>query len=524
MRILLGDSGYHKWKQKNGIISRGWADYKGEIRKEFSFIGDEDDLNKAFWNFLDEAIGNFGLIVQTDDEVLAAVDNIASFPLYYGIIGEEFVLSDSLSRIKEALGGALHCENKDEYYASGFIAGRRTVYNNIFQVQAGQVICFNKNSKEISIHDYYLHVHKCFENQNSTVLCDELKRVVNSVIGRLVKSIDGKTIVLFLSGGYDSKLILTSLKNLNYRNVICVSLGGYNTKDVAVAEKVAYKLGYKWVRIDVSQKTWREFRKSEDFNRYFTMMSAYSTFPYMQGLAVKKLIDKGIVTKDCVVITGNSGDAIEGADVTHSFVSGKKYSIDDIKEAIRFKHYTLNGYKKSIEVIRNIDISDCIGANSSNSIEFSDEECENIFEYFNWRERQCKFVVSDVHNYEDYLGVDWRLPLWDREFQDFWLGVSYEQRYDRKLYYRFVEADNLPSANNVSVRRKIFNRIKSLLGNTTNVLYIPKSLWNYRFSSKYYYCAYGMITFKELLDILKTGAGNREPHMEGIVRIMYRYY
>lgn len=524
MDLLLSDNFYHKWMSNGMCFARGWAEYHNKIYHNLSVLFDKGMNEKEFVDIVKKLNGNFSVILETTDCILVAVDNISSLQIYYTFINGDIVLSDSMKKIKEKYNLHLDSQKKEEFYSCGFTIGNSTVIKNIYQLQAGQILSFCKTSSKSTVIDYYIHVHNPFDNQDTYDLCSKLERTILNVMNRMIKSIDNKTIVLFLSGGYDSKLILTTLNKIGYRNVICISLGGFDTKDVLVAKVIAETLKFKWIRIDISQKTWRNFRKSEFFNTYFDSASAYGAYPYLQGITIRELIESGIIPYDCVVITGNSGDAIEGEDVTHMFFKEHLYTIDDIKEALRYKHYTLNGYKRSLMVIKDINISNYVNYVTDKHNDFTDEECEDICELFNWRERQSKYVVNDIHNYEDLINVDWRLPLWDKEFQDFWLGVSYEQRYDRKLYYQYVRAEKLPSANGISMKRKVFNKIKSKLGVSIYSLYIPKSIWNYFFSSKFYYATYGLITFSELLDILKNGSGNREPHMEGIVRLIYSRY
>ncbi len=522
---LLSDKGFHKWiNVGNQAFIRGWTEQREG--SSFSITRDLKDVatSETLSDLLTDTYGNFSVIIDRDDKLLAAVDNIASFPLFYTQRDGDFIISDNLVLLKEKYKLELDAEQKQIYYASGFNLGKNTVYKDVFQLEAGQILSYNKETKMVSITDYYLHKHCVANNQETETLCSELDTCVMNVMKRMLRSIENKPIVLFLSGGYDSKLILSTLRRLQYEKVICVSLGGMDTKDVSVAKEIAASLGYKWIRVNVNQAYWREFRKTSFFNKYFSTFAGFGTRPYLQGITIKGLIESGEVPKDCVVISGNSGDAIEGADVTHKFISGERYSAEDILDTIRYKHFLLNGYKESIITTNKVDFEHYSKYITDKNGDFTDEECEDIFEFFNWRERQSKYVINDLHNYEEVLGLDWRLPLWDKEFEDFWLKVSYEQRYDRKLYYEYVKAEKLPSANEVSISRKVFNEIKAALGKTINVFYIPKSLWNYRFSTKYYYATYGLLTYKELFSILKTSSGNREPHMEGITRIMYSYY
>lgn len=527
--LVLSESMMHKWSSYNGIWFRGWGQFRGEMISDAedicNILSSTDLLDiDALKSFLHELYGNFSILIEStgnNKEIIAITDNICSFPIFYTNRDGIFFISDSLQLLKEKIGLTLDPDIKDEFYSTGFSLGSRTVYKDISQMLAGELI---KISNSIEKVDYYLHIHKNIDDSSSVELCRKLDQAIVNSIQRMIDSINGKTIVLFLSGGYDSKLVLSTLNRLNYRNVICVSIGDIREKDVFVAREIASRLNYRWIQIKMTKKKWRDFKKTDFYGEYFSKWSAYSTYPYLQGIIIRELLNEGVIPTDSVAVTGNSGDAIEGADVTHKFHSSIKYSKREVFEQIRYKHFMLNGYDKSIELLNRIDMDSYLKSCGIIKEFYTDEEAEEVYEYFNWRERQCKYVIADLHNYEDVLKIDWRLPLWDKEFENFWLTVPYTERYDRKLYYKYIGLDNLPSANDPTLMMRIMGKIKNIFGESINQLYKIKTIFYFFFKNDYYYVPYGLISFQELLDILKNGEGNRAPQMEGIVRIMYKFF
>ena len=60
------------------------------------------------------------------------------------------------------------------------------------------------------------------------------------------------------------------------------------------------------------------------------------------------------------------------------------------------------------------------------------------YEHIEWRERQSKLVMRGQRLY-DYLGLDWSLPLWDKEFVNFWATVPYKYKFNQNLMIDYVQ-------------------------------------------------------------------------------------
>ena len=511
--------------RNNNIMIRGYFECEHDI-----FFHSASDYSKDINDFfvLDNIKkfrninGNFFVLSETERYVIVLTDRINSFPIYYYEEKIGFCISDRLPKNR-----IVSQEKLNEFLSCGFVVGKRTVYENVFQLQAGQVLVYDKIEKSYYCEDYFKHIHTPDNSKTDKEWIEELDCVVDKTINNMIKRLRGRHVALFLSGGYDSKLIASELKKRGYENITCIILGSEKTKDVKVAKEIAKTLNYRYLHILVNKNYWRKKLESGYMYEYFQKCSSFSSMPYLQGIVLKDLIEEQVIPADSVAVTGNSGDVVEGNDVTHCFYRGIKYSFDDIKKWIVERHFMLNGKKEAKKLSKYFNISNYIISEKllAENRCVSAEEAEDIIEYFNWRERQSKYVVQDVRNYDYILGnVEWLLPLWHNVFVDFWLTVPYEYRYDRKLYYNYLGKESLPTANSITFKRKILNSIKKISGNLLNPLYILKAKYDYKYNDDFYFAPYGLLEKQQFREILKKTKGYREPHSENIARMTARYY
>jgi len=64
-----------------------------------------------------------------------------------------------------------------------------------------------------------------------------------------------------------------------------------------------------------------------------------------------------------------------------------------------------------------------------------------LYEYAEFQDRQCKFVITGQRIYE-FLGHEWRLPLWDKVYLDFFENVPLTGKIGQQLYAGMLMAEN----------------------------------------------------------------------------------
>lgn len=468
---------------------------KADGTKIYNIVSDAVEKNKIkCFN------GNFAIVIDIGGKKYAIVDRIMSFPLYYGYKDGELYISDRVKSLLKVYGEiVIDKKAVQEFYSAGFVLGDSTVYRNINIILAG---CYMEidNLDNTQVIRYFDHVHNAVRPGSFDGLAKELNKITDKVFQRMIEGFHGRQVVLFLSGGYDSRLVAVELKKFQYENVICFSFTSRIGREESVAKKIASELGYKLILINQVEE-FKKIEKTKSYKDYLLQAGGGYTYPYIQGCMLKEYLDNGTIDKDCIVITGNSGDVIEGEDFSTELCGKETYSKDEVIDAIIKKHCIQKGLKYG----RQRYFLDLIEKELPCKDSYSYEESQDIFERFNWLHRQAKYVVNDVRCYDIYLGVDWRLPLWDNDLVDFWLKVPVEYREFRKLYYKSIEEEKYDTANIKTWYDKMREWIRKNMSPVLYALYPFRKVYMYLRDRKWDY--YGEITLKKYLRIVFASGG-----------------
>jgi len=190
----------------------------------FSSIKNADD----FISSLKQLNGFFAVVQQKEDTIYAAVDRVRSVPLFYSLKDGDFYISDDPNWIqKEIQSDEVDEIAAAEFMLTGYVTGKDTLYPDIKQLQAGEALVLQHSSDCLSLRtiQYYRYIPKNYSVCSEEEILSVLDRVLVKVFERLIKIASGRTIVVPLSGGYDSRLIVLMLKRLGYEKVVAFSYG-----------------------------------------------------------------------------------------------------------------------------------------------------------------------------------------------------------------------------------------------------------------------------------------------------------
>jgi len=245
----------------------------------------------------------------------------------------------------------------------------------------------------------------------------------------------------------DSRLIVSGLSYLGYKDLIIFSYGHKGNFESVASQNIANKLGYQWEFVELTHKMSHEEYFSESHKEYLDFADTGSSIQIEhEFIAVKVLKEKGIIAKDAVVVNGNSGDYITGNHIPFVFeksvgINNSMERMDIVLRELINKHYSLWGVLKTeenIERVENIlrnEIEMVGGLPEDSKMDFG------VYEFSEWNNRQSRHVTSLQRIYE-YHELEWRLPLWDNDYLDFWEKIPLELKLRRSLLKEMLEKED----------------------------------------------------------------------------------
>ena len=343
---------------------------------------DTDDLKQKFISII--KYGKFNLfdsfniygsaIFKYDDTILAYCDKQLSFPLYINKING--TISTKIdSNINAANGDAQISFNSNKY---GYVIGNDTFLNNILQLRAGEYCIINRNGCHIN--NYTKYTHGIVDSKIELLLL-ELDTIIDNAIRNLIQIANGSNIILSLSSGKDSLIILLKLMEIGYDKVLTYSFGKHNSYEHFIARNVSKQFGLEYTFLLI------EYNKNKLLSLFNYLNLAPYTPRYLFVPVLEQLLD---YKNDSIFTAGIGGDFLTG----------------------RFVH----------DNMMDIDI------NNKTMLNW------NMLEY------QTKFRNRHIDVYK-YYDLKFFMPYFDNDYVKFWNKVpaSYKiNQYLYTIYYNYL--------------------------------------------------------------------------------------
>lgn len=368
-------------------------------------------------DFIDQISGFYSLIHRLENKVVAAVDHIRSIPLYYSTDGD--IITDNpreiIGEVKTTLFDPVL---EAEYLLTGYVTGKETLCPTIHTIEAGEMLIIDNNDG-VNLEQNVTYRPKTSDKTDDTAQAkakENLKQAIVHAVDRLCTVAAGRPIYVLLSGGYDSKLVLSELVRQEYDPVVAISFGKADFDDVTESQRIAEQLNVERKYVEYTEDSWPDWFQSKTREQYCERRHNMDLFPtHWAGPALSELDDRNELPDDAVFVSGQTIGSIG----EHLPSQNQVQTYDELIDYILEKHYSLWGRDPELsDQMRDRIDHNCSALKSNVDLE-SAKDLVQIYEYWEWKERQSKWMSQDGSLYS-HLGYDWWFPLFDKEVMKTW--------------------------------------------------------------------------------------------------------
>ena len=434
--IHLRDNLSYKWTVGEAGCVRGYA-----------YVGEKCLKGEAFLSYLEAVSGPaellekivslnglYSFILHTAFGVAACVDQIRSMPLFYR--GTE--LFDALGE-EEIRDWAIDPDALAVYRNCVFTPHKKTLFKDTFQVQTGCYLLLNSAGAH-----QYPHFTMAYARRQVTDI-DEAVRILDEsltqTVRRTIAMLNGRTAVIPLSGGHDSRILAFYLRRLGYRKIIAYSYGLPGNNDAVCSQRVAEILEIPWHFVSYDPKEMRPLYERE-FRRFALFVGNGTSLPHLQEwFAAEQLRKRGVLPEDCVFVPGYGGDFTAGEFVWRDAAQAEPISIERLLAFImksEFRPDYLLGRENMCGAEDGAVIRRALREEFPELREagrtFTGKEANQIVERAILTGWYSKFIANAIRVF-DFLGYEWLMPFFERSQFETWSRIDHSLRRFRAAYF-----------------------------------------------------------------------------------------
>lgn len=419
----------YKWFDNGLTFTRGYAYIDEKLLEEeqlCSYFSKNIKSVEELRACLTKIDGFFNIVQFLENSLVLVVDRVRSMPLFYyekdGVMNITDCIDYATAQLFE-----INKETRFYFRKALFTLGDKTLYNEINQVPAGNIVVLNNSGKKKE--QYFTYCYRTISMPN---IHESIMSAFSETFQRTAEFIGNRTAVIPLSGGHDSRLIAYYLKQTGCR-IIAYTYGLKGNPESILSEKVAEALEIEWYFIEYKPKKMQDLFK-RDFAHFAEMAGNASSVPHLQEwYAIYSLKKHGVLNDTCVFVPGFTGDFLVGSSYLPEF--REHVCKSEVIEMILRKHFyeegrLMNGERE--QVVRYIlDNYDYLAPIDEN---IPKQKALEFYERFMLETRQARYIENALRLY-DYFGYKWTTPFFDNEQFTFWSKVDIDSRFHRKAFF-----------------------------------------------------------------------------------------
>jgi asparagine synthase (glutamine-hydrolysing) len=440
----------------NLITNNAEIYFRGNLilnEKHIRTAGDLVDLLRLESNCIDylksnvkEFNGHFSIIVVSESKITLFSDVGRTYPVFYRRISEDqFSISDNVNALLE-VDDLFDPIQVDDFLSCGYCLKDKTLFRGIFQIESSQIIELSSSTGVLK-EFYFTYENADLFNENRVYLENMYAQIIEQITRDLKLRTNTSQVVVPLSGGYDSRFLLTLLLDAGIKNIVCYTYGSKSSYEVYTAKKICQRLNIKLHFIDYDRKFISDSLDRNEFINYEYFAGNYCSLPHVQDfLAVKFLKESNLISDNAIFMPGIAGDVYAGSQIPNGYSVVSKYDEYDLKN--QFLNFPGHPYKSDLEFKKMNHTS---------------------IEQFTVSEKVPKFVVNSVRIYE-YFNYEFYLPLWNLQLLDYFSRLPAK--------YKNVNQNPFKLYNNIylSYAFRSFENYDIAFKKTDTIIYILRGL------------------------------------------------
>ncbi len=414
---------------------------KEAVSFPFKEISSFDDIKDFFSGI---SVGFSGIIL-SENKVQIFSDPACSIPLFYCIDKQRLLLTDNVLRISSYGKKRSSLEELSLFLMSGYMQGNQTLFDNIHTLVPGEVVSFFKKDKNIdnqaSLYFSPVSNEVGLDPLDLSVFIQQTKDLFLELFQKLYPFLKNRKIIVPLSGGYDSRLVLCYLKELGLENVLCYTYDSENSFDTLISKKVAKVLGYPWVFIPYNNQIWQEIYSSGDFLSWYNAVFNYTSIPHLQDFPALWEMNKNKTYdfKDSVFMTGHSGDIFGGS------LYEPKYKTLNFKTTLNkqpsfiaevlfehlYWHWRMDsGIRRKVKKVVIEKVREASASFASH------HSVAAFMEHWRWVNKS-KYLMISMKNYQFYEGAFINV-FWNQKIVEHFFSLPWQNRFKDNFFHKFV--------------------------------------------------------------------------------------
>lgn len=412
------------WSTSEDGSARAWSPVAGLGPKPAHLSAEE----------LSKTAGHWALVETDGPRAVISVDRMRSLPIVFTRVDGQWIIADDIESMRTMLPSwEADVEQARLFDHLGYAVGGKTLVAGVHSLEAGQRVTLHPDGTMTRAH--YAPYARTARFSTPEEFDIAFSGALDSTIDRLLEASGERQLVVPLSGGLDSRLLLAWLVKRKAPRILAFTYGRKGSSETAISRRVAQALGVEWFSIELVPEEMRRVWASAEGAAFRKANWRGTSLPHIQDwFALRQIRERSLVDDDAIFLPGHT---IVGNMHDDDRLLAPGVRAAGIAETIAHHHACAHGSPDALDGIG--AFADAIrSAGREAGYDGSPESVLSWVEWFNVRERQAKYINNSMRPYE-YFGFTWAAPMLDLEVWNTWLDGSVELTRDRKWYAGFTD-------------------------------------------------------------------------------------